>query len=322
MQKIIPNLWFNTEAKEAAEFYASVFPDSKVTNVTVLHDTPSGDSDLVSFEVMGHAFMAISAGPLFTINPSISFMVNFDPSQDPEARTRIDAIWEKLSEGGKVLMPLGAYPFSERYGWIEDKFGVSWQLIYTKPEGEERPRIIPSLLFVKEMYGKAEEATDFYLSVFKDSKRGALVHYPAGAEPNREGTVMFTDFNLLGSWFAAMDGSGEHGFAFNEAVSLMVTCDNQEEIDYYWNKLSAVPESEQCGWLKDTYGVSWQITSREMEEMLRNGTPEQVARLTAAFLPMKKFDIETLRAAYQGNQLTEIRECSLLYFVVRVVLAK
>ncbi len=299
MQKITPHLWFDKEAKEAAEFYAAVFPDSAVTHVSSIHDTPSGDVDIVSFKVWGYSFMAIGAGPIFKINPSISFMVNFDPSQDASAREKIDEIWTKLSEGGKVLMPLDKYPFSERYGWIQDKYGVSWQLILTNPAGEPRPPIIPSLLFVTPGCDKAEEATDFYLSVFKDSKRGTMARYPAGMEPNKEGSVMFTDFQLLGQWFTAMDGSSSmHQFAFNEAVSLVVTCDTQEEIDYYWEKLSAVPESEQCGWLKDKYGLSWQIVPSAMDRMMAEGTPDQIARVTQAFLKMKKFDIAELEKAY------------------------
>ncbi|MBI2028006.1 MAG: VOC family protein [Candidatus Levybacteria bacterium] len=302
MQKITPHLWYDKEAKEAAEFYVSVFPNSKITNVTTLHDTPSGDADIVTFEVMGYKFMAISAGPLFKFNPSISFMVNFDPSQDKDARRRIDEIWEKLSEGGKALMPLKKYPFSERYGWIQDKYGLSWQLIYTNPEGEERPLIIPSLLFVTEGGDKAEEATDFYLSVFKNAKRGAIARYPLGSEPNKEGAIMFTDFTLEGQWFAAMDGSADmHSFTFNEAISFIVYCKDQQEIDYYWEKLSAVPESEQCGWLKDKYGVSWQIVPTAMNEMMEKATPEQMARVTEAFLKMKKFDIAKLKEAYEGR---------------------
>src|SRR5690606_12497803 len=152
--------------------------------------------DIVSFTVMGHSFMAISAGPYFKFNPAISFMVNFDPSQDPDASTRIDEIWNKLMQGGRALMPLDEYPFSKRYGWVEDKYGVTWQLILTDPEGEARPPIIPSLLFVTEGCDVAEEATDFYLSVFENSKRGTLAKYPAGMGPNKEGGVMFTDLQL------------------------------------------------------------------------------------------------------------------------------
>ncbi len=299
MQKIIPHLWFDTQAKEAAEFYVSAFDNSKITNITTLHDTPSGDAETVSFELDGYSFMAISAGPYFKINPAISFMLNFDPSKDERAEEKLRALWEKLSEGGKAMMPLQEYPFSKLYGWVEDKFGVSWQLILTNPEGEERPFIIPSLLFVKEMCGKAEAAREFYMSVFKNSKPGTLALYPAGM-PQKEGTVMFSDFQLEGQWFTAMDGEGSHEFAFNEGISLMVKCDSQEEIDYYWSKLSAVPESEQCGWLKDSFGVSWQITPARMDAMMREGTPEQIKRVTRAFLQMKKFDIAKLEEAYNG----------------------
>lgn len=300
MQKIIPHLWYDKEAKEAAEFYVKTFGEnSKITHVSTIHDTPSGDCDIVSFDIWGFSFMSISAGPIFKINPSISFMVNFDPSKDKNAKEKIDEIWAKLMDGGKALMPLDKYTFSERYGWVEDKYGVSWQLIFTDPAGEERPRIIPSLLFVTEGCDKAEEATNFYLSIFKDAKRGILARYPAGMEPNKEGAIMFTDFALEGQWFAAMDGSSAmHKFKFNEGVSLIVNCDTQEDIDYYWEKLSAVPEAEQCGWLKDKYGLSWQINPTVMNEMMSKGTSEQVDRVTKAFLQMKKFDIAKLQEAY------------------------
>ena len=298
-QKIVPHLWYDKEAKEAAEFYASIFPDSKITNVTTIYDTPSGDSEIVSFELWGQKFNAISAGPLFKINPSISFTVNFDPSREKDAREKIDEVWNKLSEGGTALMPLGQYPFSERFGWIQDKFGLSWQLILTNPEGEERPTIVPSLLFVGDNCGKAEEAINLYLSIFKNAKQGLIARYPKGMEPDKEGTIMFSDFTLENQWFSAMDSAHDHRFNFNEAISFMVYCDTQEEIDYIWEKLSAVPEAEQCGWLKDQYGVSWQIVPSDMDEMMSKGTPEQLARVTTAFLKMKKFDLAELQKAYK-----------------------
>jgi predicted 3-demethylubiquinone-9 3-methyltransferase (glyoxalase superfamily) len=300
MQKITPHLWFDTQAKEAAEFYTTVFPDSRVTHVSTIHDTPSGDSDIVSFELAGYAFMAISAGPIFKLNPSISFILNFDPSRDPKATEHITETWEKLSAGGEILMPFQEYPFSKLYGWVQDKYGVSWQLILTNPDGEERPFIMPSMMFIGTNSGKAEEAINFYLSIFKDSKLGALHHYGEGQAPNKPADVMFADFMLENQWFAAMDSGQMHQFAFNEATSLMVSCNDQAEIDYYWEKLSAVPESEQCGWLKDKYGVSWQIVPSAMGEMLSNGTPEQSKRVTEAFLKMKKFDLAELQKAYEG----------------------
>ncbi len=301
MKKITPHFWFDQEAKAAAAFYTSIFPDSKITQSSVIRDTPSGDCDIVSFELGGQPFLALSAGPLFRPNPSISFFVNFDPSRDGDAKVHLDALWDQLSEGGKILMSLQEYPFSKHYGWVEDRFGVSWQLILTHPAGEERPFIVPSLLFTGEQWGKAEEATDFYLSVFSPSRRGQMVKYPEGMEPHKPGTVMFTDFELSGGWFAAMDSVPVHDFRFSEGISLVIPCETQAEIDYYWEKLSAVSEAEQCGWLKDAYGVSWQVVPTQMDEMMEHGSPEQMARVTQAFLKMKKFDVETLQKAYQGT---------------------
>ncbi|MHB1048630.1 MAG: VOC family protein [Bacteroidota bacterium] len=297
--KIIPHLWYDTQAKEAVEFYCSLIPDSGITHITTLHNTPSGDCDVVSFRLAGQPFMAISAGPFFKFNPSISFFLNFDPSRDPHARKILDATWEKLLQGGTVLMDLNKYPFSERYGWLQDKYGLSWQLILSDPGGEERPFIVPSLLFTDDVCGKAEEAVKFYLSVFHNTKQGIVARYPGGMEPDKEGTVMYSDFMIEQTWFAAMDSAREHHYAFNEAISFMIPCENQDEIDYFWKKLSAVPQAEQCGWCKDKYGVSWQVHPAILDTMMKNGTQEQIDRLTKAFLPMKKFDIAALKKAYE-----------------------
>lgn len=297
---IASHLWFDKEALEAATFYCDVFPDSAIRHTGLLRDTPSGDCETVSFSLMGCPFEAISAGPYFSFNPSISFIVNFDPSRDPDARARLDEAWDKLSVGGTVLMQLGRYPFSEHYGWIKDKYGVSWQLIFTNPHGEPRPGIVPNLLFTEVNCGKAEEAREYYVSIFKNARMGNLVRYGPDAAPDKEGTVMFSDFMLEGTWFAAMDSAREHGYGFNEAISFIVYCDTQEEIDEYWSRLSAVPEAEQCGWLKDKYGVSWQIVPAAMHEMLANGTREQIDRVTRTFLKMKKIDIGKLQEAFVG----------------------
>lgn len=300
--KITPHLWFDKEAREAAEFYVAAFgAGSKITHSTLLRDTPSGDAESVSFELAGQPFMAISAGPFFKFNPSVSFFVNFDPSRDKDARKNLNALWEKLSVGGTALMPLDQYPFSEHYGWVADKYGLSWQLILSNPEGEPRPVIVPSLLFVGQVCGKAEEAVNFYVSVFKNAKPGNVRRYGQGQEPNKEGTILFSDFMLDGQWFAAMDSAYEHQFAFSEAISFVVHCETQQEIDDYWGKLSAVPEAEQCGWLKDRYGVSWQIVPTVMDEMMHRGTREQIDRVTQAFLPMKKLEIAPLKQAFEGK---------------------
>lgn len=262
MQKITPHLWFDKEAKEAAQFYVSLFPNSKIVNTSTIHEvpTPNGDCDIISFELSDQPFMVISAGPEFKFNPSISFIVNFDSSNDQNAILNLDRLWEKLVDGGTPLMPLDEYPFSKRYGWVQDKYGVSWQLILSNPEKPPRPMIVPSLMFVGDVAGHAEEAINFYLTVFQNSKWGGITRHGNDQEPNKEGTILFSDFMLAGQWFAAMDSAYEHKFSFNEAISFLIPCDNQEEIDFYWEKLSADPKSEQCGWLKDKFGLSWQVS--------------------------------------------------------------
>lgn len=299
--KIIPHLWFDQEAEEAAQFYTSIFPDSNITQISTIRDTPSGDSDIVTFNLAGYSFMAINGGPHFKFNPAISFRVNFDPSSDERAEENLDKLWEKLSQGGSLLMPLQNYPFSQRYGWIQDKYGLTWQLNLKSSDEQKHPFIVPSLMFVQDMCGKAEEATDFYLSVFSESRRGKITRYQAGMEPDKEGTLMYTDFMLENQWFSAMDSAHSHRFKFNEAISLLIRCDNQEEIDYYWEKLSSDPKAEQCGWLKDQFGISWQVWPAVIGEMMANGTTEQIDRLTKATLKMKKFDIETLVDAYRSQ---------------------
>ncbi len=301
MQKIVPHLWFDKEAKEAANFYVKAFGgDSKIISSSVLKNTPSGDCDVMSFSLRGFEFMSISAGPYFTPNPSISFMVNFDPSQDPKAKDNLNALWKILSDGGEALMPLQEYPFSKWYGWIKDKYGFSWQLILTDPKGDPRPFIIPSIMFVGDNTGKADEAMDYWVSVFKDAKRGMTALYPEGAAPEKSAKIMFADFVLEGQWFAAMDSGHMHKFEFNEAISLLIKCKDQKEIDYYW-QLSAHPENEQCGWLKDKYGLSWQVNPVNLDELMASGDQEKIDRVTQAFLKMKKFNLAELEKAAEGK---------------------
>ena len=290
MQKILPHLWLNKEAKEASAFYVSLFENSRIKNITTITNTPSGDCDIVTFNLAEQEFMAISAGPYFKLNPSISFFVVFDHEK------QIETIWNKLSEGGKVLMPYNTYPWARKYGWLQDKYGLSWQLSWSEHHKMEQ-KITPLLMFTKDKAGYAKEAIDTYTSIFPNSKIEMVVPYEKG-ESDKEGFIKHARFTLYGQNFMAMDSSGPHDFTFNEAISFVVNCDTQEEIDTYWAKLSAYPEAEQCGWLKDKYGVSWQIVPSIMSEMMTSGNKEKIARVTEAFLKMKKFDIETLKRAY------------------------
>lgn len=292
MQKITPHFWYDKEAESAAEFYVSLFKDSKIKTRNILHDTPSGDAGMVSFVLANQEFMAISAGPYFTLNPSISMFTVFDTEEE------ITSVWNKLVEGGKVLMEFNSYPWATKYGWLEDKYGLSWQLSMSDNH-KLKQQITPALMFTKQFAGKAKEAIDYYTQVFPNSSTEMIAAYEEG-EGDTVGYIKHARFNLSGHDFIAMDSSGPHEFVFNEAVSLMVTCDTQEEIDYYWEKLSAVPEAEQCGWLKDKFGVSWQITPKALEDMMSAGTPEQIKKVTQAFLQMKKFDIAKLKEAYEN----------------------
>jgi predicted 3-demethylubiquinone-9 3-methyltransferase (glyoxalase superfamily) len=248
---------------------------------------------MVSFDLGGRAFMAISAGPLFTFNPSVSLHLKRPTRQD------VDAVWSKLIEGGTILMPLESYPFNERFGWVQDRYGLSWQVM-VGPAGPGQSAIVPALTFTPPVAGKAEEAMTFYASVFKSPAPAIRSRYGSADAPDREGSVRIASFTLRGEEFAAMDSAHPHGFTFSEAISFVVPCDTQDEIDQYWRQLSADPRAEQCGWLKDRFGLSWQITPAALGRMLGGGDQQQVARVTRAFLQMKKFDIAALEQAYHG----------------------
>lgn len=291
MQQITPHLWFDKEAKEAMSFYTSLFEGSKVKSVTTITGTPSGDCDIVTFELSDQNFMAISAGPYFKFNPSISLFVVFDNEAE------IEAVWNKLIDGGKALMPYNSYPWAHKYGWLQDRYGLSWQLSWSEHHKLEQ-KITPLLMFTKDVAGRAKGAIETYTSIFPNSNIEMIVPYTKD-DGDKEGFIKHARFTLDGRNFMAMDSSLQHDFSFNEAISFAVNCDTQKEIDYYWEKLSAVPEAEQCGWLKDKYGVSWQIVPTAMNEMMTSGDKEKIARVTQAFLKMKKFDIVKLKKAYE-----------------------
>jgi len=272
---INPFLWFDDQARAAADFYVATFPDAKLLG---------GSPMVVSVEVGGLKLSLVNGGPQFKIDPSISFFYNCD------SEAEIDRLWNALSREGTVLMPLDAYPFARRYGWLADRFGVNWQLIL--PSAPPRQKAFPSLMFTREVCGRAEEALRFYTSVFKDSSVGTLSRYGAGQAPDREGTLNYGEFSL--------GGPNRHSANASEGISLYVRCENQGEIDYFGRRLSEGGSESQCGWLKDRFGVSWQVVPRVLEELMadpRSGSstdPARSKRVVEAFMKMRKFDIETL----------------------------
>jgi predicted 3-demethylubiquinone-9 3-methyltransferase (glyoxalase superfamily) len=295
MQKITPHLWFDKEAREAAGLYTSIFKDSTIKDTTTLRNTPSGTVEIVTVDLLGLEFTLLSAGPLFKFTPAVSFLVACDTKEE------VDALWSKLSSNGSVLIALGEYQFSDRYGWTQDRYGLSWQLMFTGKR-EIKQEITPTLMFVDDRCGKAGEAIDFYTSVFHEARVDHILRYGNDEAPNQEGTIKHAAFTLEGESFAAMDSARVHNFGFNEAISFIVHCATQEEIDYYWAKLSADRNAEQCGWLKDKFGLSWQIVPTVMGEMLKDQDAAKLASVTEAFLQMKKFDIAKLKEAYgQGK---------------------
>lgn len=304
MQKIVTNIWCNRNAEEAGAYYASVFPDATSTvesrypesglldfqrdfagePLTVAVEIPDGEKPT--------RLTLINAGDEFRPNSSISLMLNFDPlmfgGSEEAARDRLDLVWRALSDGGTVLMPLGEYPFSARYGWVEDRFGVSWQLMLTDPEGDPRPFVIPSLMFSGAVQNRASEAIDFYTSVFEDSEAGGRYPYGEPTGPATPEALMYGEFRIGEQWFAVMDSAVEQDAPFTCGVSLEVLCADQAEIDRLWEALSVVPEAEQCGWLADRFGVSWQIVPANMGELMEH--PGAFERM----MPMKKIIIAEL----------------------------
>jgi predicted 3-demethylubiquinone-9 3-methyltransferase (glyoxalase superfamily) len=274
---IYPCLWFDNNAKEAATLYCSIFSNSKIT---------TDNGMVVMFEIEGKKIMGLNGGPMFTINPSISFFVTCASVEE------IDNIWNKLIDGGTVMMPLDKYPWGEKFGFIKDKFGMTWQLIYTTTATDNQ-KIMMSMLFVGEQFGKAEGAMKYYSSIFPNSTIiSAKIIEEGRPQPAVAGTLEFGQFNLGNEKIIAMDGAGDHKFQFNEGLSFVVECDMQEEIDNYWNTLTQGGSESQCGWLKDKYGVSWQIVPSILSKLMSDA--EKAPRVIQAFLKMKKFDIQTL----------------------------
>lgn len=301
LQKITPNIWFNRKAADAVDLYMQLFPDSKINKQTYYgkegfeyHQMPEGTVLTIEFELYGEQFVALNAGPEFPLNPSVSFMIICDTEAE------LDKLWQGLSDGGQVMMGLDKYPWSPKYGWLNDKYGVSWQL-YLADEPNKGQKIIPTLMFTGEVCGKAEEAVKLYTSIFENSKIDGILKYGPG-EGDSELLVKHSQFSIRHFVVAAMDSSADHKFAFNEGVSLMVHCNDQQEVDHYWNALIADGGNEsQCGWLKDKYGMSWQIVPKQLIELLDSKDKGVVSRVSNAMFGMRKIIIADLEAAAAGK---------------------
>lgn len=296
MQKIVPCLWFNDNGEEAVNFYTSIFNNSKIGTVmrygkasSEVAQRPLGSVLTISFHLEGQEFMALNGGPVFKFTPATSFFINCS------TETELDGYWKKLSAGAEVLMELDEYPFSKKFGWLQDRFGVSWQLSLS----ERRQKITPFLMFVGQQNGNAEKAVNFYLSLIKDSRIQKVERYGAG-EQGVEGTVKHMIFTLHGQEFMASDGGRDHGFTFTPAISWMINCGTQNEVDQLWEKLSANGQKEDCGWLRDQFGVSWQVVPEGLNELLDQQDPVKAENVMKVMLQMKKLEIKPLQDALRG----------------------
>ena len=290
MQKINPCLWFNHQAEEATAFYTSIFKNSKVGRTARYGDVSAqlsgqkkGSVSTMEFTIEHQNMLALNGGPLFKFSPALSFFVWCDTEEE------ITRLWQGLSAGGEVRMGLDTYPWAQKYGWAADKFGVEWQLILAP----HKQKIAPAILFVEELFGKGEEAINFYTSIFPHSKIESIAHDEATK------TVAHAIFSLNGQDFVLMEGQGAHNYSFTPAFSLTVNCETQKEVDTYWEKLAEGGSKDGCGWLTDKYGITWQITPTVVADLMAD--PQKADAVMAALVKMDKLDIKALVAA--GEQV-------------------
>lgn len=289
MKSITSCLWFNNNVEEATQLYSKVFNNFK-TGRKVLYSEDSahvsgmkkGSLMTLEMQIENQEIIALNGGPLFKFTPATSFFIW------RKSEKEVDEMWKKLSQGGQVRMGLDNYPWSKKYGWVADQFGVEWQVMVS----DDRNEIAPCLLFVDKLFGKGMEAINLYTSVFKNSKVEVM------NQDENKTHIMHALLNLNGNRFVIMDGQGTHGYKFSEAFSHVINCENQKEIDEYWDKLTAQGGApSQCGWLSDRFGVSWQVAPANMGDMMAD--PKKSNQIMAAILKMTKIDMNQLEKIYK-----------------------
>jgi predicted 3-demethylubiquinone-9 3-methyltransferase (glyoxalase superfamily) len=275
-EKITPCFWYNGQAKEAATLYCSVFANAKITSQSPI---------VTEINVSGHSITLLDGGPMYQPNPSISFYYICDTEQE------IDRIWNAFVKEGTVNMPLEKYPWSEKYGWVTDKYGISWQVALDKIN-KVGQKITPCLLFTGNQYGRVDEAIAHYADIFKTQHVDGILRYSANELPDQEGKVKHAQIALNDQKFMLMESAMPHPFTFSEGVSLTIHCKTQEEIDYYWERLTESGEESRCGWLKDKFGVSWQIIPTILGKLMSD--PAKAGKAAQAFMAMRKLNIEQI----------------------------
>lgn len=285
MSKFLPCLWFDDQAKEAAEFYTKVFENGQLEDTAYYVDDehkPKGSLLTIQFSIANQTFIGLNGGPEFKFTPAISFFV------ECETMEQTKQLWEHLVEEGKILMPLGSYPFSEQFGWLEDRFGVSWQITFT---GKEQT-ISPAFMFANQKFGQAETAMNEWIKIFGE---GQIIENVKGSDD----TVTQALFTLHGQPFRVMDSPGQHDFDFTMATSFYVYCEDQAEIDRLWEQVTKDGKEWPCGWMEDRFGVCWQVVTKDVEKYLDNSNPDRAYHVMQELYTMKKIDISRLKAVYE-----------------------
>ena len=284
---IFPCLWFDNDAATAAKFYCKIFAGSSISTESPV---------VVNIDVLGQRIMLLNGGPVFVKTASVSLMVICHSSAE------LQSYWDAfVSDGGIPLMPLDSYPFANKYGWIRDKYGMTWQLYFKEGYNAEQ-RLVPTLMFVNANNGRAKEAMELYTRTFPGSAVEGVMLYKDGGEDDVPENVQHAEFLINGYKLACMDSSLEHQFNFTEGISMVVMTDSQEETDKYWYALLAGGGSEgQCGWLKDRFGLSWQIVPKRLAELIGDAQNlDRSQKAMNAMLKMKRIDIDALEAAYDA----------------------
>lgn len=285
--KIIPHLWYSNEAVEAAKWYTSFIENGKINWTYTIKDTPSKDAELVEFNLANLTIAAISAGDYFKLNESISFMLKCSTKEE------VTRLYTILIDGGYELMPLGEYDFCRQYVWLSDKYGLNWQIMFDENQ-KSKHHIDICLLFDLQQNGKAYDALNDYKEIFENTDIKNISYYDGNQADKRAkinyGELVFPNFKII-----AMDHGYGGNVTFNEAFSLMICCDTDDEIDNYWNKLSHFKESEQCGWIKDEFGISWQIVPSLLMDLYSSPDTENLDKLNKAILSMKKIKVESIK---------------------------
>lgn len=288
MPKFSPCLWFDGNVEAAAEFYADAFEQGKINHVDYYVDSehqPKGSVLTVTMTIAGQEFILLNGGPEFDFTPAISFYV------ECETEEQIDQLWNKLSQKGTVLMEYGEYPFSPKFGWLNDQYGVSWQLVLAK----RTQSVTPAFLFTQDKSGKAKAAMNNWINIFGDGH----VEY---VEKNPDGTVAQGLFTMHGQPFRVMDGGAvDHEFTFTMATSFYVYCKDQAEIDRLWSAVTTKGKEWPCGWMEDEYGVCWQTVTQDMGKLLDNSDPDRAYRVMQELYKMKRIDLAKLKEVYEAE---------------------